>query len=114
MSLLDQENESTQNENINQNSPILNKSIEKTEQKLSESKMIGDGERTLPNSSDKKVSNNKINQQPNLNSFIQKTYAKEEEDNNNKDKIDNNAKKEIIEKNIKKLRLKRSRTRNGQ
>ena len=93
MSLLDQEHESTQNENINQNSPILNKSIEKTEQKLSESKMIGDGEKTLPNSSDKKVSNNKINQQPNLNSFIQKTYAKEEEDNNNKDKIDNNINK---------------------
>ena len=93
MSLLDQEHESTQNENINQNSPILNKSIEKTEQKLSESKMIGDGEKTLPNSSDKKVSNNKINQQPNLNSFIQKTYAKEEEDNNNKDKIDKNINK---------------------
>ena len=93
MSLLDQEHESTQNENINQNSPILNKSIEKTEQKLSESKIIGDGEKTLPNSSDKKVSNNKINQQPNLNSFIQKAYAKEEEDNNNIDKIDNNINK---------------------
>ena len=93
MSLLDQEHESTQNENINQNSPILNKSIEKTEQKLSESKIIGDGEKTLPNSSDKKVSNNKINQQTNLNSFIQKTYAKEEEDNNNIDKIDNNINK---------------------
>ena len=93
MSLLDQEHESTQNENINQNSPILNKSNEKTEHKLSESKMVGDGEKTLPNSSDKKVSNNKINQQPNLNSFIQKTYAKEEEVNNNKDKIDNNINK---------------------
>ena len=94
MSLLAQDQQITQNENINGNSPIPNKNIEKTEQKLSESKMIGDGEKTLPNSSDKKVSNNKINQQPNLNNFIQKTYAKEDEDiNNNKDKIDNNIKK---------------------
>ena len=93
MSLIAQEQPISQNENINENSPISNKNIEKTEQKLPESKIIGDGEKTLPNSSDKKVSNNKINQQPNLNSFIQKTYAKEEEDNNNKDKIDNNINK---------------------
>ena len=94
MSLIAQDQQIVQNENINENSPIPNKNIEKTEQKLSESKIIGDGEKTLPNSSDKKVSNNKINQQPNLNNFIQKTYAKEDEDiNNNKDKIDNNIKK---------------------
>ena len=94
MSLIAQEQPISQNENINENSPISNKNIEKTEQKLSESKIIGDGEKTLPNSSDKKVSNNKVNQQPNLNNFIQKSYAKEDEEiNNNKDKLDNNIKK---------------------
>ena len=94
MSLIAQEQPISQNENINENSPISNKNIEKTEQKLPESKIIGDGEKTLPNSSDKKVSNNKINQQPNLNNFIQKAYAKEDEEiNNNKDKLDNNIKK---------------------
>ena len=94
MSLIAQEQPISQNENINENSPISNKNIEKTEQKLPESKIIGDGEKTLPNSSDKKVSNNKINQQPNLNNFIQKSYAKEDEEiNNNKDKLDNNIKK---------------------
>ena len=94
MSLIAQEQPISQNENINENSPISNKNIEKTEQKLKESKIIGDGEKTLPNSSDKKVSNNKVNQQPNLNNFIQKSYAKEDEEiNNNKDKLDNNIKK---------------------
>ena len=94
MSLIAQEQPISQNENINENSPISNKNIEKTEQKLPESKIIGDGEKTLPNSSDKKVSNNKINQQPNLNNFILKAYAKEDEEiNNNKDKLDNNIKK---------------------
>ena len=94
MSLLAQEQPISQNENINENSPISNKNIEKTEQKLPESKIIGDGEKTLPNSSDKKVSNNKVNKQPNLNNFIQKAYAKEDEEiNNNKDKLDNNIKK---------------------
>ena len=94
MSLIAQEQPISQNENINENSPISNKNIEKTEQKLPESKIIGDGEKTLPNSSDKKVSNNKVNQQPNLNNFIQKAYAKEDEEiNNNKDKLDNNIKK---------------------
>ena len=94
MSLIAQEQQISQNENINENSPISNKNIEKTEQKLPESKIIGDGEKTLPNSSDKKVSNNKINQQPNLNNFIQKVYVKEDEEiNNNKDKLDNNIKK---------------------
>ena len=94
MSLIAQEQPISQNENINENSPISNKNIEKTEQKLPESKIIGDGEKTLPNSSDKKVSNNKVNQQPNLNNFIQKSYAKEDEEiNNNKDKLDNNIKK---------------------
>ena len=94
MSLIAQDQQITQNENINENSPIPNKNKEKTEQKLSESKIIGDGEKTLPNSSDKKVSNNKINQQPNLNNFIQKVYVKEDEEiNNNKDKLDNNIKK---------------------
>jgi len=94
MSLIAQEQPISQNENINENSPISNKNIEKTEQKLPESKIIGDGEKTLPNSSDKKVSNNKINQQPNLNNFIQKVYVKEDEEiNNNKDKLDNNIKK---------------------
>ena len=94
MSLIAQEQPISQNENINENSPISNKNIEKTEQKLPESKIIGDGEKTLPNSSDKKVSNNKINQQPILNNFIQKAYAKEDEEiNNNKDKLDNNIKK---------------------
>ena len=94
MSLIAQEQLISQNENINENSPISNKNIEKTEQKLPESKIIGDGEKTLPNSSDKKVSNNKINQQPNLNNFIQKVYVKEDEEiNNNKDKLDNNIKK---------------------
>ena len=94
MSLIAQEQPISQNENINENSPISNKNIEKTEQKLLESKIIGDGEKTLPNSSDKKVSNNKVNQQPNLNNFIQKSYAKEDEEiNNNKDKLDNNIKK---------------------
>ena len=94
MSLIAQEQPISQNENINENSPISNKNIEKTEQKLPESKIIGDGEKTLPNSSDKKVSYNKVNQQPNLNNFIQKSYAKEDEEiNNNKDKLDNNIKK---------------------
>ena len=94
MSLIAQEQPISQNENINENSPISNKNIEKTEQKLPESKIIEDGEKTLPNSSDKKVSNNKINQQPNLNNFIQKVYVKEDEEiNNNKDKLDNNIKK---------------------
>ena len=94
MSLIAQEQSISQNENINENSPISNKNIEKTEQKLPESNIIGDGEKTLPNSSDKKVSNNKVNQQPNLNNFIQKSYAKEDEEiNNNKDKLDNNIKK---------------------
>ena len=94
MSLIAQEQPISQNENINENSPISNKNIEKTEQKLPESKIIGDGEKTLPNSSDKKVSNNKINQQPILNNFIQKAYAKEDEEiNNNKDKFDYNIKK---------------------
>ena len=94
MSLIAQEQPISQNENINENSPNSNKNIEKTEQKLPESKIIGDGEKTLPNSSDKKVSNNKINQQPNLNNFIQKVYVKEDEEiNNNKDKLDNNIKK---------------------
>ena len=94
MSLIAQEQPISQNENINENSPISNKNIEKTEQKLPESNIIGDGEKTLPNSSDKKVSNNKINQQPNLNNFIQKVYVKEDEEiNNNKDKLDNNIKK---------------------
>ena len=94
MSLIAQEQPISQNENINENSPISNKNIEKTEQKLPESKIIGDGEKTLPNSSDKKVSNNKINQQPNLNNFIEKVYVKEDEEiNNNKDKLDNNIKK---------------------
>ena len=94
MSLIAQEQPISQNENINENSPISNKNIEKTEQKLPESKIIGDGEKTLPNSSDKKVSNNKVNRQPNLNNFIQKAYAKEDEEiNNNKDKLDNNIKK---------------------
>ena len=94
MSLIAQEQPISQNENINENSPISNKNIEKTEQKLPESNIIGDGEKTLPNSSDKKVSNNKINQQPNLNNFIQKAYAKEDEEiNNNKDKFDYNIKK---------------------
>ena len=94
MSLIAQEQPISQNENINENSPISNKNIEKTEQILPESKIIGDGEKTLPNSSDKKVSNNKINQQPNLNNFIQKVYVKEDEEiNNNKDKLDNNIKK---------------------
>ena len=94
MSLIAQEQPISQNENINENSPISNKNIEKTEQKLPESKIIGDGEKTLPNSSDKKVSNNKINQQPNLNNFIKKVYVKEDEEiNNNKDKLDNNIKK---------------------
>ena len=94
MSLIAQEQPISQNENINENSPISNKNIEKTEQKLPESKIIGDGEKTLPNSSDKKVSNNKINKQPNLNNFIQKVYVKEDEEiNNNKDKLDNNIKK---------------------
>ena len=94
MSLIAQEQPISQNENINENSPISNKNIKKTEQKLPESKIIGDGEKTLPNSSDKKVSNNKVNQQPNLNNFIQKSYAKEDEEiNNNKDKLDNNIKK---------------------
>ena len=94
MSLIAQEQPISQNENINENSPISNKNIEKIEQKLPESKIIGDGEKTLPNSSDKKVSNNKINQQPNLNNFIQKVYVKEDEEiNNNKDKLDNNIKK---------------------
>ena len=94
MSLIAQEQPISQNENINENSPISNKNIEKTEQKLPESKIIGDGEKTLPNSSDKKVSNNKVNKQPNLNNFIQKAYAKEDEEiNNNKDKLDNNIKK---------------------
>ena len=94
MSLIAQEQPISQNENINENSPISNKNIEKTEQKLPESKIIGDGEKTLPNSSDKKVSNNKINQQPNLNNFIQKVYVKEDEEiNNNKDKLDINIKK---------------------
>ena len=94
MSLIAQEQPISQNENINENSPISNKNIEKTEQKLPESKIIGDGEKTLPNSSDKKVSNNKVNKQPNLNNFIQKAYVKEDEEiNNNKDKLDNNIKK---------------------
>ena len=94
MSLIAQEQPISQNENINENSPISNKNIEKTEQKLPESKIIGDGEKTLPNSSDKKVSNNKVNKQPNLNNFIQKVYVKEDEEiNNNKDKLDNNIKK---------------------
>ena len=94
MSLIAQEQQISQNENINENSPISNKNIEKTEQKLPESKIIEDGEKTLPNSSDKKVSNNKVNKQPNLNNFIQKAYAKEDEEiNNNKDKLDNNIKK---------------------
>ena len=94
MSLIAQEQPISQNENINENSPISNKNIEKTEQKLPESKIILDGEKTLPNSSDKKVSNNKINQQPNLNNFIQKVYVKEDEEiNDNKDKLDNNIKK---------------------
>ena len=94
MSLIAQEQPISQNENINENSPISNKNIEKTEQKLPESKIIGDGEKTLPNSSDKKVSNNKVNKQPNLNNFIQKAYAKEDEEiNNNKDKFDYNIKK---------------------
>ena len=94
MSLIAQEQPISQNENINENSPISNKNIEKTEQKLPESNIIGDGEKTLPNSSDKKVSNNKVNKQPNLNNFIQKAYAKEDEEiNNNKDKLDNNIKK---------------------
>ena len=94
MSLIAQEQPISQNENINENSPISNKNIEKTEQKLPESKIIGDGEKTLPNSSDKKVSNNKVNKQPNLNNFIQKAYAKEDQEiNNNKDILDNNIKK---------------------
>ena len=94
MSLLAQEQQISQNENINENSPIPIENIEKTEQKLSESKIIGDGEKTLPNSSDKKVSNNKIIQQPNLNNFFKKAYVKEDDDiNNNKNKIDNNIKK---------------------
>ena len=94
MSLIAQEQPISKNENINENSPISNKNIEKTEQKLPESKIIGDGEKTLPNSSDKKVSNNKVNKQPNLNNFIQKVYVKEDEEiNNNKDKLDNNIKK---------------------
>ena len=94
MSLIAQEQPISQNENINENSPISNKNIEKTEQILPESKIIGDGEKTLPNSSDKKVSNNKVNKQPNLNNFIQKAYAKEDEEiNNNKDKFDYNIKK---------------------
>ena len=94
MSLIDQEQPISQNENINENSPIPIENIEKTEQKLSESKIIGDGEKTLPNSSDKKVSNNKIIQQPNLNNFFKKAYVKEDDDiNNNKNKIDNNIKK---------------------
>ena len=94
MSLIAQEQPISQNENINENSPISNKNIEKTEQKLPKSKIIGDGEKTLPNSSDKKVSNNKVNQQPNLNNFIQKVYVKEDEEiNNNKDKFDYNIKK---------------------
>ena len=94
MSLIAQEQPISQNENINENSPISNKNIEKTEQILPESKIIGDGEKTLPNSSDKKVSNNKVNKQPNLNNFIQKAYAMEDEEiNNNKDKLDNNIKK---------------------
>ena len=94
MSLIAQEQQISQNENINENSPISNKNIEKTEQKLPESKIIGDGEKTLPNSSDKKVSNNKVNKQPNLNNFIQKVYVKEDEEiNDNKDKLDNNIKK---------------------
>lgn len=94
MSLIAQEQPISQNENINENSPISNKNIEKTEQKLPESKIIGDGEKTLPNSSDKKVSNNKVNKQPNLNNFIQKVYVKEDEEiNDNKDKLDNNIKK---------------------
>ena len=94
MSLIAQEQPISQNENIIENSPISNKNIEKTEQKLPESKIIGDGEKTLPNSSDKKVSNNKVNKQPNLNNFIQKAYAKEDEEiNNNKDKFDYNIKK---------------------
>ena len=94
MSLIAQEQPISQNENINENSPNSNKNIEKTEQKLPESKIIGDGEKTLPNSSDKKVSNNKVNKQPNLNNFIQKAYANEDEEiNKNKDKLDNNIKK---------------------
>ena len=94
MSLIAQEQPISQNENINENSSISDKNIEKTEQKLPESKIIGDGEKTLPNSSDKKVSNNKVNQQPNLNNFIQKVYVKEDEEiNNNKDKFDYNIKK---------------------
>ena len=70
MSLITQEQPITQNENINQNSLISDNNIEKTEQKLTESKIIEDKEITLPNSSDKKNSSNKIMQRPNLNNFI--------------------------------------------
>ena len=93
MSLITQEQSITQFENINQNSLISDNNMEKTEQKLTESKIIEDKEITLPNSSDKKNSSNKIMQQPNLNNFIKKTYANDEEENDYKDKIDNSIKK---------------------
>ena len=94
MSVIAQEQPNVQNENISQNSSLSNPNSEKNIQKLSETKE--EIEKTLPNSSEKKDSTNKIDQQPNLNNFVKKTYVKEQDKDfidNIEDNIDNNIKK---------------------
>ena len=100
MSTLSQEQQNIQNENINQNSPIQNIFSGNTEKKFLESKEIGEIDKTLPDSSDKKITNKKINPQKNLNNFFKKTYTKEV-DNEDIEKNDNNINNNIDE--IKKM-----------
>ena len=89
MSVISQEPQNTQNENISQNSTINQNNSENIIQKIFQSKDKEEEITTLPNSSDKKNKIEKIEQQKNLNNFSKKTFSKEEE---NKDDINNNKK----------------------
>ena len=108
MSLITSELKNTQNENINQNSPISNPIYENKNEKIIQIKEKEEEKETLPNSSDKKISFKKNNQQQNLNNFIKKTYVKEldeeymdkkeNSDQNDYNKIDDFDEKENHEK----------------
>ena len=99
MSVISQEPQNTQNENISQNSTINQNNSDNIVQKFFQSKDKEEEITTLPNSSDKKNKNEKIEQQKNLNNFIKKTYSEDKEkeigDNQNINKNDINNNKKI-------------------
>ena len=94
MSTISPEQQNIQNENISQNSPIPNPTSENLIQKFFQSENKDEEKNTLPNSSDKKESKSNNNQQQNLNKFIKKNFANEENNDliEEKDNINNNKK----------------------